>query len=474
MNTSQRIQKTKRQFMITAAVTAVLVTAIVTFLVLLAYRTSWRYDMTGQKIFTLTEDTEVVLDNLSGEIRIAAVYPSGKENTIVMSLLDEYDKISDKISVEYIDAEKSPSKLASYHLGDVQAVYNGTLIVEGPERTRMIDSNDLFASGETGNLFFGEREITGAIRYVSSSDLPKVYFTQGHGELSTTNELTEAISFLQLGAYEVNTAVLLQTGIPEDAGILIMASPQKDIDESEKAMLSEFLGKGGSLLLMVDPVMNSNNVKLSNLNSIVNEYGIDISNNYVVEEDSAYYLSVSDMYLIPRYGAHEITQPIGNAQKLVILPVARGLGGVEYDEENGKRDILLLTSDLSWARADVTIEEENKTDRDIAGPIPLAFAATKGNGAQGQYSSRIVVIGDSTFATDGNISVQANSDLLVNSVNWLQGDREAEIISGKVINSDTMIVRGNDFIKLSVICCVVLPLIAFGSALALWYMRKNR
>lgn len=474
MDNSVQIAKKKRQFLITSVLTVILTIAIAVMAVLIAYKIPWRYDMTGQKVFTLSEDTKAYLETLDQDIRIAAVYPTNQENPYVASLLREYEKQSDHIKVEYVDAEKNPSALANYNLGDVQAIYNGTLIVEGPARMRLIFSDKLFESGSSGNIFYGEREITGAIRYVASKELPKVYFTQGHGENSVTNDLSDAINLLQLDAYEVNTCVMLQNGIPEDADILIMSSPKTDIDVSEQKMLADFLNSGKSLLLMVDPVMNKNGVSLDNLNTLMHEYGIDISNNYVVEENPEYYLTTSNMYLIPRFGAHEITKPIGEAERMVVMPLVRGLGGVDYDTSNVKRDVLLLTSDNSWARSDVSITEETKTPRDVTGPIPVGMAASKGNAATGNESSRVVVLGDSTFTLNGNVSVQANGNLLVNSVNWLNGSRDTELISGKVINSDTMIVRGDTFTRLAVICCVILPLIAFAGAFAIWQMRKNR
>lgn len=474
MDTSLQIKNKKRQFIGLAVLTVLLLTAAVTLGTMIAYEVPFRYDMTEQKLFTLSGDSLSCLEELNSPVRIGAVYPSGQENPYVSSLLNEYEKASEMVTVEYIDAEKNPSALAGYALGDVQAVFNGTLIIESGEQVQLVYSDDLFESGSSGNLFYGEREITGAIRYVSSEELPTVYFTQGHGELSVTNQLSDAIRLLQLDAYAVNTCVLLQTGIPEDADILILAAPQSDLTEGEVELLRQFLERGKSLLLLLDPVMNSNVKRLDVLNGLVNAYGIDISNNYVVEEDPSYYLSTSDMYLIPRYGAHEITKPIGEAERLVILPLARGLGGVDYDKSKVTRDILLLTSDRAWARADVSIPDENKTSRDVSGPIPLGMAASRSNEGSGNISSRIVVLGDATFACDGNVTVQANGDLLLNSVNWLLGGRERELITGKVINSDVMIVRGNEFVRLAVICCAVMPMLAFCGAFLLWRLRKNR
>lgn len=473
-NMTQPLRKKKFRFALITLLSLLLVTAIVTFAVLLAYRLPWRYDMTAQRIFTLTEQSSEILDGLTETVQIAAVYPTGQEEMMVQSLLEEYRKASDNIVVEYVDAEREPTRLAKYQL-DVAAVANGTLIVKSGGRSKLIQSSALFQETAGGNVFSGEREITGAIRYVTATELPVVYFTQGHEETAPAQAMTQAVSALQLDAYEVRTTTLLQEGrVPEDCSILIMPSPKSDVTDDELAMLQDYLKNGGKLLFLVDSVMNTNSIVLTNLNTLLNNYGIDINNNFVVEEDSNSYLSTNQMYLIPGFGPHEITQKIAESKQMVILPVVRGLGSVPYDEQTVRLDILLLSSNKSWARTDMTIPAAGRTEADIGGPIPLAYAAVGSNVKWGNDPCRIVVIGNSSFAYDGNLEAQANRNLFLNSVSWLQGDRNSDIIASKQINADRLIVRGNEFVKLAIICVAVLPLLAFGAAIAVWGIRRNR
>jgi hypothetical protein len=70
--------------------------------------------------------------------------------------------------------------------------------------------------------------------------------------------------------------------------------------------------------------------------------------------------------------------------------------------------------------------------------------------------------------------VYANRDFYLSCVNWLAGGRVEETISPRIIGADKLIVRGNDFIKLIVICLVILPLIPFASAVVIWYLRRNQ
>ena len=67
----------KRRFYLVSAVSCVLVIAIVAFAVLISYQIPWRYDMTAQRIFTLSQQTLDILDGLEETVQIAAVYPEG-------------------------------------------------------------------------------------------------------------------------------------------------------------------------------------------------------------------------------------------------------------------------------------------------------------------------------------------------------------------------------------------------------------
>lgn len=477
MKLSPEIRKKKNEFLLQMWVTMLLFLTCVVFLVLLAFRFNRSQDLTSQKLLTLSEESRAVLKQAAADgssIRIAAVYRTGYEEKLVVKLLERYAAESSAIKTEVIDAEENPSALASYDLGDVQAVYNGSVIVACGNRVRILANDSMFSREEGQNLFNGEREITGAIRYVTAKELPKIYFTSGHGETDAGKNLTDAAADLSRNACEVNQLVLLQTGIPDDAAALAMVSPQQDINDEEKKEIIAYLEKGGSLMLFTDPFLTTNRDMLPNLNAVMNRYGIDISNNYAVEEDSKYHLTDQKMYLIPRFSTHEITAPIGNEERMVVLPVAKGLGSSAYDEKKTERSILLQSSDRSWSRNDMSNGSQNRTEKDIAGPLVLGFAAEKADDANTGRKSRIVVFGDSDFITDASFGIQANAELFMNSVNWLTGGEQENAIAGRELNPSNMNVRGDAFRRLMLICCVLLPLTAFLGAFIFRNAGRNR
>lgn len=469
----QNIKRKKRKFTIITLISLAVVIALAVFATIFAYELPFKWDLTGHKIFTLTESSTEVLSNLNQPVKIGAVYAEGNRDAMVTELLNRYAESSEYIELKFIDAQKNPSALSEYNIGDVQTVANGTIIVNSGNRYQLVKDSQMFYSGQTGNMFFGEREMTGAIRYVSTEKLAKAYFTTGHGE-NSASDMSEAISLMELDAYEVETVVLLQEdAIPEDTDVLVMASPATDINNDELQMISDYLDEGGKLMLMLDPDLGTSGDSLDNISSIMEKYGINIANNYVFEANNEYHLSNSPLYLIPRCGDHEITTQIGLEEKIVVLPVTRGLGGIDYDEDTVTRSTLLLSSAKSWARMDLTLTTDSVAPSDVQGPIALGFAASRSAGAD-KLSSRVVVLGDSSFMVNGNVTAQANADLFLNSVNWLLGGRDSEIIAGKVINSNTLMVRGSDFVKLAILCCGVIPILMFAGALTLWFVRRNK
>jgi hypothetical protein len=239
-------------------------------------------------------------------------------------------------------------------------------------------------------------------------------------------------------------------------------------------MIAAYTRAGGSVFLMIDAVMNSNEVTYENISSLAYDFGIGIINNYVVEEDSSYYLSQYKLYLIPRYGRHEITTQIAEQGKMVILPVVRGLGQIEYDKDEITNTVLLQSSDKSWIRADMTITDSTQTADDYLGPAPLAIASVKSNVKWGQNAARMVVVGNSAFAYDGNIEAQANRDFFLNCAFWLSGSRDTDVISSKAINSGAIIIRGSEFTSLAIVCIAVLPGLAFLAAFAVRMFRRNQ
>jgi hypothetical protein len=474
-NDTKKVQRQKKQAAVEALISCGLAMVLAVFVTLFSSVLPFRIDLSSQQLFSLTEFSREALSQLTAPVRIAAVYPDGNANEMVKSLLETYAGASDKIELRFIDAERDPSLLGGYDVGEARTITRGTIIVNSNGRRKLVYETDMFFEGTTGNQFYGERVITGAIRYVGTDILSRAYFVAGHGERDIYSKLLGAVDLLRMDAWEVLQLPLLQQErVPDDADVLVFANPVQDLDEAEAGMLIDYLAKGGSVLLLLDPSASVQNAELPFFEAIAGLYGIGIMNNYVIEEDTTYYYTTNKLYLIPRFAAHPITRPIGGEKKMVILPLCRGISRLPELSADVKVEELLLASNKSRARVDMSAGEGALAASDILGPIPLAYASVKDPPELGSRASRMVVVGDSDFMTEGNINAQANGDLFLNIMNWLLRGRENELIAGKTINADVLMIRGRDFIRIAIICCVVIPVILFFSAFALWFANRNR
>ncbi|MDR1133448.1 MAG: GldG family protein, partial [Synergistaceae bacterium] len=350
MKNGADLRSRKLRFYAETALWCAVVLALAIFATMFAYRLPWRADLTRQRIFTLSESSRNILGGLTEPVKIGAVYPSGNANPMLESLLGEYASASEMIEIRYIDAEDDPSSLAAYDIGDVRAVRNGTVIVNANGKNRVLDERDMFNTGPEGSRFFGERAVTGAIRYVASRELPKVYFVAGHGEGDVDSVFAQAARMISDIGCEIGEPILLERdGMPDDASVLVFASPLADITETEAGMLIKYLGNGGAMLILADPILgNSGDMPL--LSAITGIYGIALVNNLVIEPDSSYRMLSNKTYLIPRYAEHDITAQLAAEKKLVILPLCRGVSVTENLSTDVERKALLFSSDGSFAR----------------------------------------------------------------------------------------------------------------------------
>jgi hypothetical protein len=471
-NIQSRLLQQERRFNISASITLALIIAIVVFGTLIAYRLPWSLDLTAGKIFTLSEKTKQIVSSLDKPVEIIAIYSQDAVNPLIASLLDEYQKAGSNLKVEYIDAEREPAKLAQYDVGSA-AVSNGTIFVRSEGKTKTVFETDLFQNTREGKAFWGERQITGAIRYVTADAMPVIYFLEGHEEASPSAELSQAQAALEIDVYDVRTFSLVKTErVPEDANVVIISSPRKDLSESEYAALEAYLLGGGKALFLINPV-NTNEMVLANFNRLTHLFGVDISNNLVVEEDLNSHISNNKLYLIPGYPYHAITAKLAESKRYMVLPIAMGLQILDFDPQQIKQEVLLATSPNSWMRSDLTITSDEKTDQDVGGPIPLAYAVTRTSGL-GKDDARIVVVGNSTFIYNENLEASANRDFFLSAVNWLTGSRGAEAFAPRIIGADRLIVRGDQFVRLVFITLFLLPAISFAGAFMIWYLRRNQ
>jgi ABC-type uncharacterized transport system involved in gliding motility auxiliary subunit len=84
-----------------------------------------------------------------------------------------------------------------------------------------------------------------------------------------------------------------------------------------------------------------------------------------------------------------------------------------------------------------------------------------------------VVIGNSTFATDGLFAQQLNGDVFLNAVNWLGQQDDATLsIRPKEVTNRRIAMTVQQQVGLGLFAVLVLPLVGFALAVVMWIRRR--
>ena len=118
--------------------TLVIFVIILIFVNILSDRIPWKYDMTFEKIFSLSEQTYKILNDLDRNVSITAFYREGKEDATVKALLAEYVKNGGgKIDLQFADADTNPL-LAKKFDENNEGIFNETIIFESKGNNELI------------------------------------------------------------------------------------------------------------------------------------------------------------------------------------------------------------------------------------------------------------------------------------------------------------------------------------------------
>src|SRR5499427_8003529 len=217
------------RFGINSAASVVFLIGILAFVNYLGAQHVKRVDTTSEKIYSLSDQSLGVLQQVKQDLRVKAFYPGG-DYAPARDLLDLYKARNNKISYEFIDPDKQPQVAQQYQVsqyGDFQnpmtgeSYRYGTLILDMGGKTERIEKQ---------SEPLREEDLTNALMKIVKGEKKTIYFTQGHGEKNLDdNERTgysNAKGALEKENYVVKMVNLVQEAkVPDDASVLVMAGP---------------------------------------------------------------------------------------------------------------------------------------------------------------------------------------------------------------------------------------------------------
>lgn len=478
-------------------VVAVIVIAIVIAFNLIAAALPVKYteiDISKAQLYTVGEVTEEIVGALSEDVNMFYIAEKDKENSAVLKMLDSYDALSDHLTVKTVDPAVNPNFAAEY---TTEKVSTGSVIVASEKRSTVVATDSLYKYNVDGYgeltseemsmlsyqmqmygssvpeytaIFYGEKEFTSAVNYVTTDKIPSLYYTTGHGE----TELDSTYSgYVKTENYNYQPLALLTSDIPEDAEALLINMPTYDLTDEESKKVENYVKNGGDLVFISDFSSYSSD-GMPNLAKLMTKFGMKAEEGVVFEGDTRnYYPNQPACYLLPLIGEAVEYSPVSRLTSSninVFLPFAHAI--VSTEDENVEFEPILSTSDSAFLKAkiDENTDPYSKQDGDTDGPFTVAAASRYKDGGRVVWYACSAIVDSSADKTVAG----GNSSMFIATLNMMAGKTESVSIIGKELEQSTLTVSESTVNMWRIVLCAVVPLAVIGSGLAVWVVRRRK
>src|SRR5712691_5289850 len=244
----------------------VLLLAIVGLVEAVSFRHNARIDLTENRRHSVSPQTIQLLRGLKTEINAVAFFRGDQPGKrVAEDLFKQYARYGGtKFTWRVVDPDREPGLARRYAIESY-----GTVVLETKTKSEKVTDAE-------------EEKLTNGLVKVTREGKRAIYIVQGHGEPEITNSeragFSEAKGALERSNYEVKPLVLARDGkVPDDAAVVIEPGPRTDLFAPELDALDGYLGKGGKLLVMVNPFQNDA------MKTWLTKYGFDLGDNLIVE-----------------------------------------------------------------------------------------------------------------------------------------------------------------------------------------------
>lgn len=275
----------------------------------LAHKVVCRWDMTDDKRYTLTMPTRKLLASLEHELSVTLLM-EGELNSGFTRLKEATNEILDEFSVytkyHIQELAPTPNDLKGLepivihertHKGKMAqtTVYPYAILsYNGKRRVVNLLYNQRGLSGEENlnhSIEHLEYRLVEAVRSLVQTEVEKVAFLEGHGELDEYEvyDLTQQLARY----YQVDRGSLGdEVGVLDGYSAVIIADPQLPFSENDKYILDQYIMQGGRVLWVVNGVRFSTDILSTdgftpvialdlNINDLLFRYGVRINHGLV-------------------------------------------------------------------------------------------------------------------------------------------------------------------------------------------------
>jgi ABC-type uncharacterized transport system involved in gliding motility auxiliary subunit len=436
---------------------SVAVFAILAVLNFLSFRHSKRFDLTSEKLFSVSDQTRKIVGGLQKDVNVVRfARPTDQLPDLqhFQDLMTEYKHLSPHFKFQEVNPLEKPDIAKEYGARN----FNDVIVASGDQKVPL--------EGAMGGV--SEADVTNAILKVTRDTAKKICFVTGHGEKSLTDNGVEGYGQmaenLKKETYATDSINLVSGGVPSDCAVLVIAGPTKPFFPQEVAMVQKYLDDAGKVLIEVDPDTDSK------LDPIFEAWNIKVGNNVVIDASGVGQMMGAgpEIPLVVKYGDSPITKSL--QRQMTYFPLVRTVSIADKAKQDPSGVELLMTSTQSFTKPKLEHKVQYDPKTDQIGPLSLGVAASQ---TKDDKSSRLVVIGDSDFPENQVLGGPgSDGDLFLNTINWLAQDENLISIRPKPETSRHITLTLAQATALAWIGRLFLPGLVIIIGISLWWKRR--
>lgn len=440
------------QLRLQSAIFLALFLVAIGLLVTLSREYTAQWDITRNSRNSLSQASTDALKSMPDPVTITAYATQqdpqlGDVRKIISEFVSLYSRTKPNLTLKFVDPAEQPqlTRAAGVKL-------NGEMVVEYQGRSEHL--TDL-----------NEQMLTSLLTRLARANSRMAFYLDGHGERKlngiANHDLGDFGKKLEAKGFKTSSLNLtLAQEVPNNASLLMIASPQVDLMPGEVEKLTKYLEKGGNLLWLIDQE------PLHGLQPLAEKLGLVLTPGTVVDPAAQQLNAAPTMALGAVYGRHPVTQGFN---LVTAFPFARAVG---FSESKGwQATSLIEVAPQGWVetgKLDNTIAYDKS--HEIPGPVSIAIALERNVEDKNQ---RIIVIGNGGFLSNTYLGNGGNLDLGLNLFNWLAGDDSLITIPTKAAQDTSLNLSKHAAAIIAIGFLIVLPLIFIGIGFATWWRRRK-
>lgn len=437
------------------------------------YRHDTHLDLTREEAFTPSRDAQQVVRDLREPLVLTYFYKKNDQAAIAtITTLRLLARLNSNLKLETVDTDQNPAR--ANQLG--VRVYNTAILQSRTRRVEVVSSDD--------------QEIAlGMLRAMRERDIT-ICFGTGHGEYQIDN-FEHQTHFEGLGGRGERLVVQMEEhglgrlrrsldklgllskkvdlssgrSVPDDCAVLVEVNPHTRFSPPETGLLRDYLARGGSLFLAIEPDYDVDD----SLKALLADAGVNVGNGYVVDPNGHYFTD-DQMIAVSKYASHPVTRGLA----MSIYPGVRPVAAIEPTAA-GKAvntKVLFTSTDSSYVVAEKGVSKGDG-ENEAKSPQPLAVVAEGTLEPSGVRPFRLLAFGNAGFVSNSFYPYLSNADMAINCLSWLSREQKAPLARPVVEDVPRVVLTGAQAQAIFIVTVLVLPGTVSLIGGLVWWRRRS-